>query len=310
MPEKRVSDTKEIVIFRKIGPLRIGPMRNPFAITTTVSNISLSSDRVGEAVFTVSNTSESRLRGRALIAADDANVESWLTLLGDAEREFESGSTEHYVVRIEAPPDAPSESYPFRLDMVGVANPDEEYSQGPTITFTTPPPAEVGPAFPWWIPVAAVVILLIAVVAIWRPWETQEVQIPDFAAAGLRAVDAEATVTALELVVGGRTPVPSNLEQDIVVGSVPPAGASVEPGARVDLLVSLGEGDETPTPTATQTPTEEPTPTFTPTVTSTPTPTNTPRPPTATPTPTTLVITPVITPPVDIPTVPPNGFIP
>jgi beta-lactam-binding protein with PASTA domain len=284
-------------------------MRNPFAITTTVSNISLSSDRVGEAVFTVSNTSESRLRGRALIAADDANVESWLTLLGDAEREFESGSTEHYVVRIEAPPDAPSESYPFRLDMVGVANPDEEYSQGPTITFTTPPPAEVGPAFPWWIPVAAVVILLIAVVAIWRPWETQEVQIPDFAAAGLRAVDAEATVTALELVVGGRTPVPSDREQGIVTGSEPPAGARVDPGTRVDLLVSIGVGDETPTPTATQTPTEEPTPTFTPTATSTPTSTSTSTPTVATtPTPTSI---PTVTPTPSFPIITcPEGQIP
>jgi phage tail-like protein len=110
---------------------------------------------------------------------------------------------EQYVVKIESPSGAPAGSHAFRLDMVGVANPDEEYSQGPTITFTTPPPAETGPAFPWWIPVAAVVILLIAVVAIWRPWEREtvippaEVQIPDFAAAGLRVGDAEATVTGI-----------------------------------------------------------------------------------------------------------------
>jgi hypothetical protein len=143
--------------------------------------------------------------GRSILISQSPNLsisQSLNPLISYLAR-WRPGRSDPYVVKIESPSGAPAGSHAFRLDMVGVANPDEEYSQGPTITFTTPPPAETGPAFPWWIPVAAVVILLIAVVAIWRPWEREtvippaEVQIPDFAAAGLRVGDAEATVTGI-----------------------------------------------------------------------------------------------------------------
>src|SRR5207248_4545457 len=70
--------------------------------------------------------------------------------------------SQQYAVHIAAPPTAPAGDCTFRLDMVDVANPDENFSQGPTVKFVVPMPVLVKKPFPWWI-VAVIVGVVILV---------------------------------------------------------------------------------------------------------------------------------------------------
>lgn len=136
-------------------------MPDSFAITVATNNAVLDSVRQGRTSFTVSNTTARGARARARIAAQPASAASWLTLLGEAERDFASDGSQQYTVQISVPPTAPPGSYTFRLDMVDLANPDDDVSEGPTVRFVVEPPVPVKKPFPWWIVVAVIVGLIL-----------------------------------------------------------------------------------------------------------------------------------------------------
>jgi hypothetical protein len=137
-------------------------MSSPFAITAATNTVFLESNRQGQTSFTVSNTTAHAVRGRAHLVAQQTSAASWLTFQGDAEREFVSSGSHQYVVQITLPPGAPAGDYTFRLDMVDLANPDDDFSEGPVVKFVVTPSVPVKKPFPWWI-VAVVVGLLILV---------------------------------------------------------------------------------------------------------------------------------------------------
>lgn len=254
-------------------------MSGPFAITTVTNTVCLDAQGRGEAAFTVFNASGRPIRGRARLVPAQPATAAWLTLVGEAERYFPVAGTQQYAVRIAPPPDARAGSHTFRLDMVGVENPDEQYTRGPTVTFEAPERLQKRP-FPWLtlLIIAGILTLAYAVVAAIFLWP-RDVGVPDLA--GQRFPDAAATLTALDLRAGGPVEMPSDtVAEGVVIASTPAAGAQIGRGSTVTLIVSAGA---TPTPTPTATPTPTPTPTSTPTATPTPTPTPTP---TATPTPT------------------------
>ena len=137
-------------------------MANPFAITAATNSVSLNSTRQGQASFTISNTTTQHVRSRARVVAPSATAESWLKLLGEAERDFASQESQQYIVQIAVPPNAPAGEYAFRLDMVDVANPDDNFSEGPTVKFIVPviaPPARK--PFSWWIIAVIAGVLII-----------------------------------------------------------------------------------------------------------------------------------------------------
>lgn len=126
-------------------------MSSPFAITAATNGVRLDANRRGEAAFTVFNASGRPIRARARLVPDDPVATAWLTLEGESERDLAIAGTEQYAVQIAVPRDAPAGSYPFRLDAVGVENPDEDYTAGPTVTFEVPEPESSKSPFPWWI---------------------------------------------------------------------------------------------------------------------------------------------------------------
>lgn len=136
-------------------------MPGPFAITAATNTVLLDSSRQGQTSFTVSNTTTRSARGRARIVPISAAAGPWLTLLGEAERDFASSSTQQYTVQISVPPGAPASDYTFRLDMVDLANPDEDFSEGPSVRFVVAPSLPVKKPFPWWIVAIAIAALLI-----------------------------------------------------------------------------------------------------------------------------------------------------
>lgn len=140
-------------------------MSSPFAITAASNSVFLDADRQGETSFTVSNRSGREMEGRARLVVEDPEAESWITLRGSLQRKFAIAGTETYVAEVEVPPDAPSGTYNFRISMVGEERPDEQYVEGPTVTFEVPEPSpglEAGP-FPWKVVTALAVVLVLGV---------------------------------------------------------------------------------------------------------------------------------------------------
>src|SRR5690242_4862403 len=101
-------------------------MPSPFNITAVNSNVELNSQRQGVASYTVSNVSGAPIRGRANLVPLDKTQADWLKLEGDAERDFSESGTQQYTVDISVPNTVAGGAYTFRLDMVGVQNPDDQ----------------------------------------------------------------------------------------------------------------------------------------------------------------------------------------
>ena len=143
-------------------------MPSPFTVSAVTNSVILGADRRGEAAFSVSNVSGRALRGRSRLMFDQgesdttADLSGWLTVVPPEERDFEIAETEQYRVQIAPPGNAPAGSYRFRLDMVDVEDPEENYSPGPTVIFQVPEPEEEPDKFPWWIVAVAAGVVIVA----------------------------------------------------------------------------------------------------------------------------------------------------
>jgi hypothetical protein len=191
-------------------------MPSSFAITSPSNTIALNAKGQGDTTFTVTNTSGRALRGRARLVPKNPDAAAWLKLLDEAERDFDAGATQQYVVQVAVPPTAAHGSYSFSLDMVGLDNPDENYTQGPAMSFqitTAPVPAKK--PFPWWIlAIVAIVILAAVVVA---------------AIIMGRSPAAPPAETPTVAVVATETSAPTDTPVAPTSTSIPPTDASVPP---------------------------------------------------------------------------------
>ena len=248
-------------------------MPSSFTITSPTNSVLLGANGQGQATFTVSNISGRLNRGRARLVPQNPLSAAWLKLNGEAERDFEIASTQQYSVAINVPPKSPAGSYVFRLDMVGVENPDEDLSQGPSVTFQV---TEQIKKFPWWIVIVAVVAVLVIGGIIAVILLTRKTTVPDVS--GSTQAAAQRILEGAGLKVGdSQRDFSGVVVKDLVIGTDPQAGEKVSPGSTVVMIVSNG-----PTATLTPTVTLTFTPTFTRVFTSTRTPTKVP--PTKTPT--------------------------
>ncbi|MFE8598101.1 LamG domain-containing protein [Archangium violaceum] len=116
-----------------------------FAITTSTSSIRLDGMGRGELTFTVSNALGRLVRGRAVVEPEGTASRDWLALDGEAERDFPPDGTHQYTVRVNVPPGTPQGQHAFHLSMVNVANPDEEFTVGPSASFQVPLPQAPAP---------------------------------------------------------------------------------------------------------------------------------------------------------------------
>jgi hypothetical protein len=215
-----------------------------FVITAATNSIPLDAQRQGVTSFTVFNASGRPIRGRARLVpgssslGQDAAPPGWLSLDGAAERDFGIAEAHQFVARISVPADAPAGSYPFRLDMVGVENPDEQYSQGPTVTFQVPEPAPKKP-FPWWILAAVAAVLVIGGILAIVLWP-RSVTIPTVRNETL--ADASAILTNARLTVAEDVQEQASdaIGEGLVIGTSPPEGDEVRRGSEVALIVSTG----------------------------------------------------------------------
>lgn len=138
-------------------------MSRIFAITTSTPSVRLNGAGQGELTFTVSNALGRPVRGRAVIEPEGATRGEWMALQGESEREFPPDGTHQYSVRVAVPPGTPQGQHAFHLSMVNVANPDEEFTVGPSASFQVPLPQAPAPKkkLPWgWIALAAGILLI------------------------------------------------------------------------------------------------------------------------------------------------------
>jgi len=137
-------------------------MASPFSITTSLDSITLSSKGQAESKFTLSNNSDRPIRTEILITAIGKNCDKkWFSLSGSDEREMQGKSTEEVKVEVTVSDDAPPGSYDFRIDVASVENPDEDYAEGPPVSFKVAE-KEVKKPFPW-VPIVIAAAALITV---------------------------------------------------------------------------------------------------------------------------------------------------
>ncbi|MFL5347798.1 MAG: LamG-like jellyroll fold domain-containing protein [Hyalangium sp.] len=142
-------------------------MPRSFAITTSAPSVELNGSGQGEFTFTVSNALGRPVRVRAVIEPEGQLQRGWLALAGEPERDLAPDGTQSFTVKVSTPPGAPAGSQAFHLVVVNVANPDEEFAAGPSVSFQVRRPVVHAPKkFPMWIAFLTAGVLLIILGAV------------------------------------------------------------------------------------------------------------------------------------------------
>lgn len=235
-------------------------MATVFSITAALTSLRTDAQGRAECSFTVSNTAGRPLRGRAEVKATDPAQQGWLSLVGDPQRNFAVGGTDQVSVKVAAPPGSPAGKHSFRLDVVSAQNPDEDFAEGPTVSFEVGPSAATKTAFPWWI-IAVAAVLLIGVgvgLYFWLRPKPEEVKVPPVSVPNVVGMQLEEAKFALSksglkfgqastrLTDGGATG--KVLSQNPAAGSPAPPGTEVQvetaqAGAKIPDVVGK-PGDE------------------------------------------------------------------
>src|SRR6478672_6230006 len=141
-----------------------------FAITAARETVTLDKEGRAEVSFTASNTGSKSIAGRAKLVPLGLAKAAWLSLEGEQERNFAKGEAHQLTVHIAVPPGTPVGKYSFRLNIISVENPDDEFTEGPSVSFEVKElTVAQAPArkFPWWIVAVAAVVVLGAGIIIW-----------------------------------------------------------------------------------------------------------------------------------------------
>jgi hypothetical protein len=134
-----------------------------FNITTAIPSARLDQARRGQVPFTVTNTAGRDLAARARVVVEGGAQAGWFTL-AEPQRDSPKDSTQQFTVQLAVPVAAAPGTYRFRLDVLGVEDPDEDAAEGPWTVVDVPPIVQPR-RIPWrWVAVAAAAVVVLAVV--------------------------------------------------------------------------------------------------------------------------------------------------
>jgi hypothetical protein len=205
-----------------------------FTITTASNNVTLDASGSAQVSFTVTNTTPQPIKGRLLAEAEGSAQSAWLSIVGDPAREFPASGAEQVSVQLAVPPASPSGSYAFRLDAVAEANPDEDFTKGPSVAFQiAPQPVVKKKKFPWWIVIVAVIVLAGIGVIAWLLTKSSSpttVTVPNVVC--LSPANAQTALSGAGLVMA-----PQGLTAGVVTSESPPANTKTPRGATVTITV-------------------------------------------------------------------------
>jgi beta-lactam-binding protein with PASTA domain len=138
-----------------------------FTVTAAGQKVNLDKAGGAQASFTVTNTSPDGRKGRLLTRPREPAKPEWFSVIGESTRDFAANAADRVVVQLDIPPGSPPGSYSFRLDAVSEDDPDEDYTEGPSVAFeVAPPPQPQKKKFPWWILIVAGAVVLLIVIGV------------------------------------------------------------------------------------------------------------------------------------------------
>lgn len=195
-----------------------------------------------KASFTVTNTTPQALRGHLVARPREPAKPDWFSVAGESVRDFGPNAAERVVAQLKVPAGSLAGSYSFRLDAISEADPDEDFTEGPSVAFQVPEPPKKKP-FPWWIVIvaAAVVLLIVIGIVVWllvrdngkatvpqvvgQPEPAAQTMLQD-AGFGVKSVQVAINDQAQDGVVQSQDPAagteqPKNTEVTINVGHMP-----------------------------------------------------------------------------------------
>jgi len=217
-------------------------MNRIFAITAASERVTVGGDGRGEITFTVTNSSARPLRGQLRVRPLGSTKGEWLSVAGEAERVFSPNATQQVVVKVATPPGAPAGKYQFRLDAISVINPDDDFTEGPTIDLEVKATEAPKKAFPWWIVAAAGGAVILIVTLTWLLWP-KSVEVPDVV--GLDVAEATKKFEDLKFKVEVTRQVNSSVGLNRVFSQDPQGKSTAKEGAAVMLLVAAQKPDGT-----------------------------------------------------------------
>ena len=144
----------------------------------------------GSIVFTVNNKSGEVRSGTLSVQVAGQSKAEWFKIDGERERGFDPANSETVTIKIAVPGGVAAGSYPFRLRVVAVNDPDNDHTDGPATTVEVPappvPPDKKG--IPVWVWIVGALVLLAVIGGLaWAFWpkpdpETGEVVATETAA--------------------------------------------------------------------------------------------------------------------------------
>ncbi|MCG5501133.1 PASTA domain-containing protein [Ectothiorhodospira lacustris] len=216
-------------------------MPNYYEITPTDDRLTLTGGK-GEASFGVRYVGGRSVEARARAVPLEGTLPTWLRLESPDQRAMQPGQTQTFRVHVTIPPGTLPGRYGMRLDLMSVDNTDEEYDQGPMITFEVTEPAPAAAAgFPWWVIIVLALVLTVGVGGLtwWMNSRDKPVEVPPLK--DLMPAQAILDLEAAGLRAGAQTP---EHDGEITAGRVirgePESGVRVSAGSQVDLIVSSG----------------------------------------------------------------------
>jgi beta-lactam-binding protein with PASTA domain len=210
-------------------------------VTAAGSNVTLDSSGAARAPFMVTNTSAQMLKGRLIARPTDPAKPEWFSIVGEPVRDFAPNAAQQVVVQLGVPPGSAPGSYSFRLDAVSQVDPDEDYTEGPSVAFDVAPAPQPKKPFPWWIlaVVGGIVLLIVIGVVVWllvRDSGPKTTPVP--AVVGFSAAAAKSTLTNAGLTTKTQlVPVSDPAQNGLVQSQDPAAGSAQPPGTEVKVTV-------------------------------------------------------------------------
>lgn len=193
--------------------------------------------RQGKLSLTVRNISTAAQTARIAVVPLGGAEPAWFAIEGAPptgpqflERDFEAGVTQTVALTLKVPPEGAAGSYTFRVRVTAEADPDNDFTESPTVSFAVPPIAVKPPPkpFPWWIVAAAAVVVVAIGVGAFVFWPKPPRY--DFATlVGKTEAEAVALLTAPEV----------GFKPEDVTAEAGPAVAQL-PGTVADTRVSGG----------------------------------------------------------------------
>ena len=207
-----------------------------FEVAAAASQIQLNADGKGEAVFTVTNRSSGSVRAQIKLRPLEETKSEWLSLAGQAEQDFGPGSLSQVIVRVNAHAPAPAGKYEFRIDVIPIDNPDEDYSEGPVVTLRTGLPARPARPFPWaaLLAISAGFVLIAALIYFVIP---KKVDVPKVT--NMRFAEAEKMIRDAGLTMEKEVREDPSVDDEKVIDQSPKEGTKIRSGGIIKLTVAV-----------------------------------------------------------------------